>query len=461
MQANEFEKQVSQKMDELSFTPSSPVWTNIQEQLRKKKERKRLLFWLPLFLLLLTGGIWFIAYQPSNNSIAINDQNKNVSAQESIKLNTINAKQQTSPESDQPGLITSSSATKLSKKETDLTNNKPSQPNSIFFKRKPGESTASTNRNKTKAIKKKNSTLVNTNTGKHAVRIDNKTEEATLQPATSQNTETVIKNSAENILDKDSAETKEVKDTTIKKDTVQKKNIKQKKDAKWTAGLIVFSGVSGVNNGTSVQQASVNSFLPTANGPSLDLPVSNPQNKLGVSLGFVVRKNLSDRVAFVTGLQYNFASNTVDIGSRQTRDTVISANYSSPVRVTQYYNKGIEGKDYINNYHFISLPVGLDVKLFSHAPVYLHAGFGIHQLVATNALVYSNQNKVYYQDKNAFNQTQFSSTVGINYQASFKGRKIMVGPQIQYNWTQLQKDHGANRHLFSAGLNARIDLLKL
>src|SRR5947209_3893205 len=34
---NEFEKQVQQKMEELNFTTSEPVWLNIEKQIRNKK----------------------------------------------------------------------------------------------------------------------------------------------------------------------------------------------------------------------------------------------------------------------------------------------------------------------------------------------------------------------------------------------------------------------------------------
>ena len=40
MQEQNFEKQVKQKMEELSLTPSVPVWKKVEEQIRKKKRTK-------------------------------------------------------------------------------------------------------------------------------------------------------------------------------------------------------------------------------------------------------------------------------------------------------------------------------------------------------------------------------------------------------------------------------------
>jgi hypothetical protein len=61
MQEQNFEKQVKQKMEELSLTPSEPVWEKVEEQIRKKRDRRRFFFWLPLTVLLVGGGVWFLS----------------------------------------------------------------------------------------------------------------------------------------------------------------------------------------------------------------------------------------------------------------------------------------------------------------------------------------------------------------------------------------------------------------
>lgn len=59
MHEQNFEKQVQQKMEELSLTPSAPVWQKVEGEIRKKKDRRRLIFWL-LPLLLVGGGAWWL-----------------------------------------------------------------------------------------------------------------------------------------------------------------------------------------------------------------------------------------------------------------------------------------------------------------------------------------------------------------------------------------------------------------
>ena len=65
---NNFEKQVQQKMDELSFVPTEPVWKKIEEQIRQKKDRSKLIIWLPILLLLLAGGFWWLNSTRTNQN---------------------------------------------------------------------------------------------------------------------------------------------------------------------------------------------------------------------------------------------------------------------------------------------------------------------------------------------------------------------------------------------------------
>ena len=71
---NNFEKGVREKMDELKFEPSEPVWQNIEKQIRNKKDRRRLIFWIPLLILLLSGGVWLI-YNTGNDPVAATTKN--------------------------------------------------------------------------------------------------------------------------------------------------------------------------------------------------------------------------------------------------------------------------------------------------------------------------------------------------------------------------------------------------
>lgn len=46
MHKQEFERSVQQKMEELSFAPSAPVWEKVAQKIQQKKKRRRFLVWL-------------------------------------------------------------------------------------------------------------------------------------------------------------------------------------------------------------------------------------------------------------------------------------------------------------------------------------------------------------------------------------------------------------------------------
>src|SRR5688572_16344710 len=59
MQEQSFEKQVREKLEELSFVPSRSVWQHVEKGLHKKRERRRVALWLlPLLLVPASYFIW-------------------------------------------------------------------------------------------------------------------------------------------------------------------------------------------------------------------------------------------------------------------------------------------------------------------------------------------------------------------------------------------------------------------
>src|SRR5690242_11011224 len=66
---NDFEKQVKQKMEELTFVPQPPVWNNIEKQIRQKDKRRRMIIWLPLMLLMIGGGVVLLSRNPITNHL--------------------------------------------------------------------------------------------------------------------------------------------------------------------------------------------------------------------------------------------------------------------------------------------------------------------------------------------------------------------------------------------------------
>src|SRR5206468_10848868 len=94
---NEFEKQVRQKMEELDFVPSSPVWEKIEVQIRNKKDRRRLILWLPLLTLMISGGIWWMQSNQKVSSREVSQKNNAISKTSTVSPPTAHEKLNSSP----------------------------------------------------------------------------------------------------------------------------------------------------------------------------------------------------------------------------------------------------------------------------------------------------------------------------------------------------------------------------
>jgi hypothetical protein len=60
MLENKFERNIQEKMGELRFEPSAPVWTAVEAQIRQKRRKRRVFIWFFFAVLLLGGGTWLL-----------------------------------------------------------------------------------------------------------------------------------------------------------------------------------------------------------------------------------------------------------------------------------------------------------------------------------------------------------------------------------------------------------------
>jgi hypothetical protein len=87
------------------------------------------------------------------------------------------------------------------------------------------------------------------------------------------------------------------------------------------------------------------------------------------SIGGVAKKQLGKQASFSAGLQYNYYSNTIDVGTR----VVQSARFMD-YSVTSFYSNRVIAPTstlhpYRNNYHFVSLPLTIEWQLFKKLPL--------------------------------------------------------------------------------------------
>jgi hypothetical protein len=501
MQDQNFEKQVKQRMEELSLTPSEPVWQKVEEQIRKKRDRRRLLFWLPFTVLSLCGGIWLVTNNIRNtNSIASakkekqnNSQNGQNTAQKNdvkVETGTMNAGQNKKTfvvqEKARPSVVTKS----LQKQ------------NEIIPEVKPGKqvlqnaSVKEISYKKNKAINATNKPLHQENTGNKKQGGDKVKQPGifpdTLDPVAKKpdepNENISINKSkpSDSIVNNNPPKENEVKgiDTVgqskpdlknEQEDSLAvQKNVAKKEEkphSKWKLAINAGIARSGINNGLQVFGGGAKSMETTntlAADRSLNFsqapsnagvsyrPPSTQKKSGSFSLGILIKKQIGKRSSLSTGFQYNFYSTEMLVGQNISRDTMADPNKS----VNNFYaNSGANFSDYHNKFHFVSLPVAFNFQILKNAPLDFHIGLSLQQLVETNALLYSSLSQIYYTDKSAFNKTQLFSELGIEY-SFLLGKKLLLkaGPRVNYGHSSVVKE-SSGLHLFSYGVATEIVFL--
>jgi hypothetical protein len=227
----------------------------------------------------------------------------------------------------------------------------------------------------------------------------------------------------------------------------------------WKWGAAASVGMSGVGKGFSFANEDVayDNFanIPNA-GTSGGFNSRNPspvRKGLAFSLGLEASKTVSSRMEVTVGLQYQYYSTTIAVGQQRTQDTTVNGG----IRMSSFFtNSGSNFRDFGNQYHFVSLPLQLQWQVARQVPLYLQGGLSLQYLVHSDAVIYDERARVYYQDKNAFHTFQLSGTAGLSYGVIRRsGASLYLGPQIQYGFTSLEKHETSNR-LFTWGLGARL-----
>jgi hypothetical protein len=489
---NEFEKIVQQKMDELNLVPSEPVWQKVEMQIRKKKDRRRLIFWIPLLGLLLGGGLWIGLSQYSNkvsynksNSLTHKTNDRAIDQKSLTTETDITTKHLDKKSSENIKTIINNNTIESEKiKESPEIKNR-----HIGFVNKPGvqknisqkinETTEKTLNNKKEIPEKSEETNLNTIANNLVVSqssIEKKLSETTANPDTVLRTDSIVTTITDNekkvepiltVQDSVKYDSASVKDSIQKQDTAVVKKIEPKKYAasKWKLNLVVTAGssnitdvnlFSGVFGGGEKSLAAPNySGGSQSGGATIYYGPSNFKEGFSFALGAVAKKQLAKRTFFSTGLQYNYYSNTIQVGNRINQGRIFM-----DVAVSQYYsNTGTVLQPYKNQYHFVSLPVTMDFQLLRKLPLNFHAGFSMQYLIQTNGLVFDYSAQSYFNSKAAFNRVQLFFEPGLTYSVKLQQKLLTFGPQLQYGLSSLEKNN-SDHHLFSYGLKAQLQLGK-
>jgi hypothetical protein len=509
MPENEFEKQVQQKMNELQFVPSAVVWSEVEKQIAERKKRRLIFIWLPFLLLLLAGSVWL-----NHSGSAIKTNKQIIPAEKNTPLTTENKKPETI-ESSKPVSKTETKKSSanlatvikknkknekllLSSKENiktsaetiaTITVHKKNILSQSHFKEQAAINKNNENTyNKSRTAITKNSSRSNqvSNNTLALRKADDKTtdklqkkfyadEDAKIENITASKNENnkpagyVLQDNklADEPVVNDSA-TADNKPYIAKADVKDRVNNKRKPDStkaltktksvvkkrKIEWGINFDAGVSKIFNGFSGLLSSVPSYDPRSytasqlnNSPTAGTVMYASDVKTGFAFaaGILVSKDVRKNLKLMTGLNYNYFSTGLQTGSK------IDSNKSAV-----QYRTGNSTK-YVNQFHFIEVPLIAEKQFGSASHFSVDAGLAFSILTGSNTLQYDGQRNIYYVDNSRINKTQWSLLGGFNYKVSQKKLKVEIGPQINYNLSNIfQKQLYGSRHLFFAGIGTKI-----
>lgn len=457
MQEHNFEKQVQQKMDELSITPSAPVWQKVEEEIRKKKDRRRIAFWLMPLLLICGGLSWWVLHSPDRTTTA--------------------STQTGQPASEQNNYQTPATADTLEKAERTVSISETTDSEFLVTQlptastEQPGNKAQDFNTTHSNPMRAHVPTLLAKNESRQAETLNNAAHPDEGKEAQSASP-AALKRPAEHLSD--SFETQEpafaTSDHSVKEDiklleskenapdslSVAKGKTQESHEEKWQWDIHASAGISSVKRGLFYSNTMSLDYFQAPAAGGVTPPPSQVRKGMEYSFGIALKRKISERMSVTGGMQYHLFSTRMATGAQINRDTVINNN-SSYRDLSSYYQTGRQ-RDYTNNYHFVELPVGIEYQPIRSLPLRLHTGLIVGRLVNTNALVYDRWNNIYYKDNSVLNKTQWQVFGNLNYRIFKTGRgSVHAGPYLQYGFRGLEKvDQGKKYHLFSAGLRTHI-----
>jgi len=459
MQERNFEKQVRSKMEELSITPSRPVWQKVEAEIKAKKDKRRVIFWLlPLLATGLFAGWWFWPsdMKTATHQTAINETH--TSPQTNTTTETVTSSQ--TPLNNT--LANQQTGNRTTNTKTDNTNN--STAASI-------NSTSS----KTIIVQKRAYPHSSNNIAIANNHYPQSTGDITLNGITEP-----VPNDI-SMMDANPVSTIPVAvlhipvtDSILQLKPAHLISIKDappiltanKRSKKWQWSLYGAVGASGISSdlldalslNKSIIAVPMYASTPSYSNtyPLLQIRPSTPApvtQGLSFSAGIDLKKAISKKAYIVTGLHYAYYSTQTEIGQKISN---LIFNSSIQLNAVARYRNTSHRYPYTNQYHFIEVPVSVYYQLLKRKPLYIHTGISAGQLLSTNALYYDPKADVYYQSKQRLNKTQLNWMAGITYDFAIgKHLSLSAGPEIQYGLRPIQKTTN-KPHLFATGIRMNI-----
>ncbi len=500
MQENNFEKQVRERLDELRFQPTAPVWQQVSTHIRKRRKRRRLAYFTLAALILATAAIgWPSLRKWTGNKEPVA---QNESAKDGVKSNSLSsATQAEAGKGDAPanltdrlqhdnndGLPQQSSGSATTEPGTKAANPTANESSAASVKGTSdlakGSVSSKENAGRSKSIRNgqsgigRESNKVNRQMADRAMPSDDSGNENTMQLP-----QTTIASATDNVIELKIDQVSELhrQDLIAMEDKLHEINGKgvhiaeskpsnpSRKKISW--GLEFSAGISkrrdqalpGIFKDQQVMDLYQGS--PLTMGPAASQAIvrsfpSQSQPGMAFSLGATAKLPLTKRLNLRAGLRYSYQSEQTKVGMRKDT-TVVITNFASQSVTTRTVYEGRFNRPYTNRYHFVELPIGIDMQLNRgrKTPIYFELGAAPSYMIGSNALVYDTAfSGIYYKDRSVLQRFQLSATSALSIElGSRKGPRWSIGPEMRMQLTPLTNSVYDNRqYLMYGGVRARL-----
>lgn len=482
-----FEKEVQQKLEELSFSPSEAVWTRVERAVNGEKKRRVPLFWfflLPALTLTGAGAIYFshtrtapvatqTATAPARLPAAVTPT--------AVTPGTVTPATVAPAQSPGTRSALSSRGADRESPAVDQTAGKGTPAVAGASTAKDVVSAASTGKNNVTGTSRSKNVVTRPSTSKDVVTGSSTDKDIFSETSTEQQiaTGTTGKEQAVTAADAERAKLPGLKtldrqfaapsashlSAQSKAATSAKTLIQLKPKYSWEAGFAGGIGASSLNKTLFEQPAAVvsdvrsNSNTTTINGAVPKSYTSRIRPDLSYWAGIVVQRPLNMSLTLSLGLSLHYYSAKIQVGEKV---NYAPSNYAQSLFTAQnqiqaaaypYYSVG--DKDvFTNRYYFLELPASVlwKVNHSRNLPLFWESGLSLAYLMSSNALYYNAKSSVFYKDGGVISKTQINLATALLVGIPIKGMRLQAGPQIQYGLTTLQNQGSSGQHLFYGGL---------
>ena len=464
MPENEFEKQVKDRLDSLNLEPSAAVWQQVEFRIRKDK-RRRWFIWIPLLAAGIGAGIWLMPAAEKGNLTNKSTLKQNADGGTSVaakpagqQLQSANANTEHQIEPAPTTAIRNSSGEtqqKGSRAENFVAQNRPRNTKAghsatpISQTESPVKSTEPTEENNEEQISQSSSA--------NAIGNENTAADEKIPGADSSNLEK--KNTDPAI-----AKTEENKTAAP---------VKKKAGRVWSFGIQAGVGISAQSAGVFGEMHSYNNDLSAVGGGPSGLYYST-QNKeplksaLAFSFGGYAERRLNKSLSIELGLMYSQYGSSIKAGKTVNNTSYITLSNSRYLSISNYFpaqganSQGNNSFSYRNRYHYLELPVNLNIRLNPSGKTAFRWELGLSPayMMASNALHYDEQQNIYFHDNSYFNKFQLGFNTALAVRVFGKSKHpLWIGPEYRSFFTNLTNQKNTNgNHLYYGGLKAAFKL---